>query len=216
LERKNTIWFKISGACGILTPIIAFALIFLSIGSAPEFSWVDNALSDLGVMPGVTSALFNYGLIVSGVLGFIFAISLFRVMRLFEIFSSDGKPHLLFYKGLSGALFFSLACLALIAIGIFPESVKFVHTFVSVAFFVSLIIALGRLGISFWQVKQKPWSAFTLLLGAVAAVPWLLLILVRYVSGVAIPEFISAVAGGLWAAVFGFKMLKLAARAKVS
>jgi hypothetical membrane protein len=85
-----------------------------------------------------------------------------------------------------------------------------------VAFFVLLIIALGRLGTSFWQVKQKSWSVFTLLLGVVAAIPWLLLILVRYVSGVAIPEFISAVAGGLWATVFGFKMLKMTSHAKVS
>jgi hypothetical membrane protein len=215
LEQKSSIMFKISGACGILTPIIAFTCIFLAIGSASEFSWVGNALSDLGVMSGVTSVVFNWGLIVSGALGFVFAMSLFRVMRLFEIFSSDGKPHLLFYRGLSGALFFSLTCLALIAIGVFPESVKYVHTYASVAFFVLLIIALGRLGIAFWQVKQKSWSVFTLLLGVVAAFPWLLLILVRYVSGVAIPEFISAVAGGLWAAVFGFKMLKLASHAKI-
>ena len=177
---------------------------------------MDNALSDLGVMPGVTSALFNYGLIVSGIFGFIFATSLFRFMRFFEIFSADGKPHFLFYRGLGGALFFSLACLALIAIGVFPENVKYLHTLASVAFFVLLIIALGRLGIGFWQVRQKPWAVFTLLLGVVAAVPWLLLFLVRYVSGVAIPEFISAVAGGLWAGVFGFKMLKMASRAKVS
>jgi hypothetical membrane protein len=190
--------------------------ISLSIASAPEFSWTENALSDLGVMPDATSALFNYGLIVSGILGFIFATSLFRMMRLFEILSADGKPHLLFYRGLGGALVFSLACLALIAIGVFPENVKFVHTFASVAFFVLLIIALGRLGIGFWQVRQKPWAVFTLLLGIVAAVPWLLLFLVRYVSGVAIPELISAVAGGVWTAVFGYKMLKMASRAKVS
>jgi hypothetical membrane protein len=209
-------WLRISGVCGVLTPVVAFMFIFLSINSASEFSWVENALSDLGVMPGATSALFNYGLIVSGILGFIFATSLFRVMRVFEIFSSDGKPHLLFYRGLGGALFFSLACLALIAIGVFPENVKFVHTFASVAFFVMLIIALGRLGIGFWQVRQKPWAVFTLLLGVVAAVPWLLLFLVRYVSGVAIPEFISAVAGGLWAGVFGFKMLKMASQPKTA
>lgn len=216
LKTRNVIWLRISGVCGVLTPIIAFTCIFLSIGSAPEFSWVDNALSDLGVMPGVTAAIFNYGLIASGILGFIFATSLFSVMRFFEIFSADGKPHLSFYRGLGGALFFSLACLALIAIGVFPENVRYLHTLASVAFFVLLIIALGRLGIGFWQVRQKTWAVFTLLLGVVAAVPWLLLFLVRYVSGVAIPEFISAVAGGLWAAVFGFKMLKMASRAKVS
>jgi len=214
--RRVILRFRISGVCGILTPVVAFTCIFLAVASAPEFSWVDNALSDLGVMPGVTAAVFNYGLIVSGILGFIFTTSLFRVMRVFEILSAEGKPHLLFYRGFVGALFFSSACLALVAIGVFPENVRHLHFFASVAFFVLLICALGSLGIGFWQVKQKQLAAFTLLLGVVAAAPWLLLFVVRYVSGVAIPELIAAIAGGLWAAVFGFKMLKMASRTKVS
>jgi hypothetical membrane protein len=81
LERKSIVRYRISGVCGVLTSVVAFVFISLSIASAPEFSWMENALSDLGVMPGATSALFNYGLIVSGILGFIFATSLFRVMR---------------------------------------------------------------------------------------------------------------------------------------
>jgi hypothetical membrane protein len=214
--RRGVLRFRISGVCGVLTPIVAFTCIFLAVASAPEFSWVDNALSDLGVMSGVTAAVFNYGLITSGILGFIFATNLFRVMRVFEILSADGKPHLLFYRGLVGALFFSLACLALVAIGVFPENVRYLHYFASVAFFVLLIGALGSLGIGFWQVRQKSWAVFTLLLGVVAAAPWLLLFVVRYVSGVAIPELIAAVAGGLWAGVFGFKMLKMASQIKVS
>lgn len=129
--------------------------------------------------------------------------------------SADGKPHHLGYKGLGGALLFSLACLALIAIGVFPESVRYAHFLASVAFFVLLLGALLRFGIGFWQVKQKPLAAFTLLLGVLGAVPWTLQFVVRYVSGVAIPELISAIAGGVWAAVFGYKMLKMASQKKV-
>jgi hypothetical membrane protein len=211
LEQKRIIlWFRISGVCGILTPIIAFVCISLAIYLAPEFSWTENALSDLGVMSGATAPLFNYGLIVSGILGFIFSTSLFRMMRFFEVLSADGKPHLLIYRGLGGALLFSLACLALIAIGVFPESVRYAHFLASVAFFVLMLGALLRFGIGFLQVKQKPLAAFTLLLGVIGAVPWLLLFVVPYVSGVAIPELIAAVAGSVWAAVFGSKMLKTA------
>jgi hypothetical membrane protein len=112
--------------------------------------------------------------------------------------------------------FFSLACLALIAIGVFPENVSYVHTMASVAFFVALILALLRLGIAFLQVRRKSWAAFTLLLGVVALVPWVLLFFVRYVSGVAVPEFISAVAGGVWAVVFGYEMLRMASQPKVA
>ena len=216
LKSNSNKWLKISGICGILTPTVAFSCIFAAIYSAPQFSWVQNALSDLGVMPGVTAALFNYGLILSGVLGFIFSISLHKMMRFFEVVSADGKPRFLFYRGSVGALFFSLACLALVAIGVFPENVRYLHFFASVAFFVLLIAALGSLGIGFWQVKQKRWAAFTLILGVAAAAPWLLLPVVRYVSGVAIPEFIAAVAGGVWAAVFGFKMLRLFSHTKFS
>ena len=68
MERKSIVRYRISGVCGVLTPVVTFVFISLSIASAPEFSWMENALSDLGVMPGATSALFNYGLIVSGIL----------------------------------------------------------------------------------------------------------------------------------------------------
>jgi hypothetical membrane protein len=176
---------------------------------------MENALSDLGVMSGVTSALFNYGLVVGGILGFVFATNLFGVMRFFDVLSADGKPHMLFYRGERGALFFSLACLALVAIGVFPENIRYVHGLASVAFFVSLFLALILLGIAFLQVRQKPWAVFTLLLGLVAVVPWLLLFVVRYVSGVAVPELISAVAGGLWTLVLGYTMLRMASRLKM-
>jgi hypothetical membrane protein len=202
LEKKGVIRFRISGACGMLTPVIAFMFISLSIDSSPEFSWMENALSDLGVMPSVTSVLFNYGLIISGILGFIFATSLFGVLR-------ESM------RGLGGALFFALACLALIAIGVFPENVRFVHYFASVAFFVLLIGSLGRMGVAFWLMRQKRLAVFTLLLAVVAAAPWLLLFLVRYVSGLATPELVSAIAGGVWTAVFGYKMLKMASQSKV-
>ena len=216
LKTRTVIWLKASGVCGILAPVVVFTCIFLSINSAPEFNWVENALSDLGVMPDFTAAVFNYGLIVSGIFGFIFATSLFRVMRFFKVFSADGKPCFLGNSGLGGALLFSLACLALVAIGVFPENVRYLHFFASVAFFVLLIGSLLRLGIGFWQVRQKPLAVFTLLLGVIAAAPWLLLFFVRYVSGVAIPEFIAAVAGGLWALVFGYKMLMMASQPKTA
>ena len=216
LNMRNAMWLRVSGVCGVLTPIVAFTCIFLSVASAATFSWVDNALSDLGVMTGVSASVFNYGLITSGISGFIFATSLFRVMHSFEIFSANGKPRFLCNRGWVGALLFSLACLALVAIGVFPENVQYLHFIASVAFFLLLSSALLRMGISFWQVRQKPLAWFTLLLGIVAAVPWLLLFSVRYVSGVAVPELIAAIAGGLWAGIFGFKMLKMASQTKVS
>ncbi|MCX8153553.1 MAG: DUF998 domain-containing protein [Candidatus Bathyarchaeota archaeon] len=215
-KSRSVTWLKIAGACGIITPITAFACIFLAIYSAPEFSWVNNALSDLSVMPGVTAAIFNYGLITSGILGATFATGLSNALRLLETVSAKGELRHSSNRGRVGALLFLSACIALTAIGVFPEDVRPMHFIASVAFFVLLICALLGLSSALWQFRQKTWAAFTLLLDAAAAAPWLLLFAIRYVSGVAIPEFVAAVAGGVWAAVFGFKMLQLTSHEKTS
>jgi hypothetical membrane protein len=55
---------------------------------------------------------------------------------------------------------------------------------------------------------QVRMAAFTLLVAVVAAAPWVLLFSVRYVSGVAIPEFVSGLAGSMWVVVLAGKMLK--------
>ena len=128
MKTRNVRWLRISGFCGVLTPVVAFTCISLSIASAPEFSWVDNALSDLGVMHGFTAAVFNYGLIVSGILCSIFATNLVRLLR-FDVFSHDARLLYPDNRGLGGVLIFSLACLALVAIGVFPENVKYLHFF---------------------------------------------------------------------------------------
>ena len=81
MNLKNVNWLKISGVCGILTPLVAFTFISLAIASSPQFSWTDNALSDLGVVEGVTAVLFNSGLIIGGILAIIFASGLFIFLR---------------------------------------------------------------------------------------------------------------------------------------
>jgi hypothetical membrane protein len=74
-------WLKISGISGIIAPLIAFTLILLAIAYSPNFSWAENALSDLGVQEGVTAVLFNNGLIITGVLGILFATGLFKFLQ---------------------------------------------------------------------------------------------------------------------------------------
>ena len=203
LKSKNVMWLRIAGTCGIVAPILAFTFICLAVASYPQFSWVDNALSDLGVVPGVTAALFNYGLIISGMLFFIFSTGMFLFLG--EKFVSR-----------TGAFVFALACLALVAIGVFPENVKPTHYLVSVAFFVLLPISMLVIAGAFWLMGQVRMAVFTLLVAVVAAAPWVLLFSVRYVSGVAVPETVSGLAGAVWAVVLGYKMMREASRAKVS
>jgi hypothetical membrane protein len=198
-EFKNVMRFRMLGTCGFLAPVLAFAFILLAVASHPQFSWLDDALSDLGVVSGVTAVLFNSGLIVSGVLCFIFAAGLFVFL---------GERAL----GRTGAFVLVLASLALVAIGVFPESVRSVHYFVSVAFFVLLPVSMLFIVGAFWLMGQVRMAVFTFLVAVVAAAPWVLLFSVRYVSGVAIPEFVSGLAGAVWAVVLSGKMLRQTSR----
>ncbi len=78
-ERAS--WLKVAGAAGGLTPVSAFLFIGLAIASYSQFSWVLNALSDLGVVSGLTATFFNFGLLLSGLLALIFSIGLFILFR---------------------------------------------------------------------------------------------------------------------------------------
>ena len=104
MNLKNVAWLKISGVSGVLAPLVAFTFISLAITSHPQFSWTGNALSDLGVVEGVTAVLFNSGLIIGGILAIIFASGLFIFLRNRVL-------------GRIGAFIFTLAALALVAIG---------------------------------------------------------------------------------------------------
>ena len=194
MVSRKTAWLKTSGICGILTPIIAFTCILLAISYSPSFSWTQNALSDLGIQSGITAPLFNYGLISGGITALIFASGLFSFL---------GDKLL----GKIGATVFTLTTVALIAIGVFPENVKPMHFYVSVAFFMLFPIAMLLIGAVFMLANRKQLGWFTFVAAVIAAVPWVLQFTVPYVEGVAIPETISAVSASMWAIVLGYKMI---------
>lgn len=194
-DPRNFVYQRIGAASGIVAPIVAFVCILIAIASYPIFSWTNNALSDLGVVSGVTSSLFNFGLLASGVLAFNFAI--------FGLFTYFGKR----WVGKIGSIIFAAATLALIAISVFNENFSPTHYLVSVAFFTLAPIALFILTFGFWLNHQRGIAAFTVAVGVAAALPWILLFTFNYVPNVAIPEFLSALALSVWAVFLGKKML---------
>jgi len=191
------IWMKISGISGIIAPIIAFTSILLAIVYSPSFSWKENALSDLGVQEGVTAVLFNTGLIISGILAILFATGLFTFLQ----------GNLL---GRIGALVLVLDAFALVAIGVFPENVKPVHFYASVAFFTLFPISLLFLGTAFLRTSKMKSGLFTFIVAIVAAIVWI----IPFGRGVAIPETLSALLASTWAIILGFKMLQLQCKSK--
>ena len=195
IPLKYRTMLKIAGLYGILIPITAFTFIFTAIAMYPPFNWANNALSDLGVVAGLTSGLFNSGLIITGVWALIFAVGLL----------------IKFYKnivGQVGAFVFSLACLALILIGIFNESYAPTHYLVSVAFFVLLPISLFIVTGAFVLAHKTRMAVFTIVIAFAAALPWILYFSLYYAPNVAIPEFASGLAGTVWTVVLGYQMIK--------
>lgn len=202
-QRKKNL--QMSGAgCGIVAPVFAFTCILIAIATYPSFSWTNNALSDLGVVSGVTGPVFNFGLYVSGLLVLGFAV--------FGLYNYLGER----WVGKAGSLVFAAAGLALMGIGFAPENRVPYHYLFSVAFFVLLPIALLIITAVFALERRVRMAWFTLAVAVVAALVWILYFAFHYVPGVAIPEAVSALAGSVWAEVLGYKMVKAASQPKTA
>ena len=194
MSTRKMVWSKTAGVLGIISPIVAFTCILLAINYYPQFSWTENALSDLGVQEGATAVLFNSGLIVSGVLALVFATGLFLFLN----------------KTLTkiGASIFFLTAAALIAIGVFPENAEPMHYYASVTFFLLAPISLLVFTAHFLLMRKVRMGLFTFLVATISAAIWILYFAIQFVSGVAIPETVSALAASTWVIVLGCKMAK--------
>jgi hypothetical membrane protein len=183
-----------SGIAGFASTIFVFTCILISVASWNQFSWVNNALSDLGVQSGITAIIFNSGLIIGGLFFIIFATGLYNLAG-----TRVGKV---------GATVFVLACIMLMAIGFFNENFKPTHYIVSVGFFVLMPISLFILTADFWLQGRRKLGIFTLAIALLAASVWVLEFVFHYVSGVAIPEFVSSLAGAVWVSVMSYLMIE--------
>jgi hypothetical membrane protein len=187
---------KVGVASGFVAPVWAFLFISLAILSYPSFSWTNNALSDLGVVPGLTSWLFTLGLCGGGVLAFIFVV--------LGLYNYVGKG----VVGKVGAGFFAASTLMLVCIGIFNESFRPTHYLFSVAFFVLAPLAFFILTAGFYLKRHHGLAAFTILIALIAAIPWILQLTIPYVANVAVPETISGAAVSIWVILLSIKMLQ--------
>ena len=181
---------SIAGVCGITSQVIGLTTLLAAISSSPWFSWTENYLSVLGVK-GSTTMLFNSGLILTGVFGLIFAISL-------------GKSLLSARLGQLGMVSLILGSIAISAMGIFPRTTGLPHDCASLAFFIFVTLALFFIGVRAIIVSEMMWGALSLTAVFVIIVfqlvpwPW---------SGGAIPQLLSCLPWSLWTIVFGVRLL---------
>ncbi len=206
-DRRQSWWLTTGGVSGIAVPVLCFTLIILSILSYPQFSLTNNALSDLGVVPGITATFFNFGLYAGGLMSLWFTIGLYKFLNRNAV-------------GKAGALVFVVASLGLEGIGIAPEGTNAFnfpwHYFFSVLFFTAVPIALLVIMAYFLTAKEKREAAFTLLIAIIAAAPWATYFAVQYVPNVAIPELISALAASAWSVKTGWEMYHAASKLEIA
>jgi hypothetical membrane protein len=180
---------RVAGLCGMLIPVVIFACLGIALLSSPWFSWTQHALSDLGISQN-TAALFNYGMIIGGILSLIFSLGLIKVL-----------------SRKTGAYILCASSVALIGIGVFPETLFILHFITSASFFVLLTVALLMLGLT---IKQNSFERHVGVLALVFACVAIgsSFFLLKF-EGIAISEALSCFPAFVWCLVVGFKMIRV-------
>lgn len=145
----------------------AMMLLFLSVAAAlslsPWFDFSQDALSDLGVSGGLAEAVFNYGLIVSGMVLFGYSALSLRM-----------QARKVSYAMCSAGIFLSL-------VGAVSLRYYEAHFAVSAGLFLSLILA----SVLYFREKGERIA----LLGIIGCFSWVLYVL--DITGAAVPEIVT-------------------------
>lgn len=157
--NKNAIY-------GILAIIVLYSSIFISISISPWFKWVENALSDLGNLNHSSAPIFNFGLLISGLLIIFYSIKAL-------VYHAPKTSYFLIFNGI---------CLQLVAL--FCENYGIIHFYVSILLFSSLLFS----SIAYF-IEEKCYLSLIVLL----EIPiWILHFQGFLFKGVAIPEILSS------------------------
>lgn len=188
VDRRQSGITRIAGICGVLIPIVIFTSLGVSIASSPWFTWTSHALSDLGIQDN-TAALFNYGMILGGFLGLVFSFGLMKVLS-----------HKI------GASILALSSLALIGIGVFPETIFTLHFLTSASFFILLAIGLLVIGLTSRKNSfERPYGLLALVFVFIAITS---LVFLFHFDGIAITEALSCFPAFVWCSIVGMKMTR--------
>jgi hypothetical membrane protein len=204
MNSKQPLLVKIGGLCGVLGPVVVFTCIALAISYSPWFTWTGNWISDLGGMAGETpvwaargiaSIIFNTGLIIAGAMGVMFA----NAMRKTSMFKSR--------LGHLGTLLLVFTMATLCAIGVFPEPIGFLHTFVSSVFFILITLSLLFIGTAMRTASEQPVWWFVTFLGGITLCSLPFLLIPRPWGGHAIAEMVPIGSLTVFALVLGSGLL---------
>lgn len=170
---------------GVVAAVIAYPFILTSIALSPWFNLYDDALSDLGntATNGSVGYVFNAGMILAGILTFVFVALLVR---------AKAAPRVMV---LLWAVPLMLASIDLALIGVFSENTGSIHGVVSVIFFVMAVVSMLTFSYTSWPLGSPSIGAVALVFGILSALIWL----IRWPwTGVAIQESVTSGMTAIW------------------
>lgn len=145
---------------GLAAMVLAWVVIIVSISLNPWFNLFHNALSDLGNPRANYYWVFNYGLVATAVLMFVFSVYL--------LLASENKVEAM------GSSFVAVAAIFLALIGVFHEG-TYPHTFVSEWFFAQMDLAVVTWSIGLIVGRRLNYGIPLLALGLLSPLPALLI-----------------------------------------
>ena len=191
MDIDDIISDEIGGICGIAAPVTAYVIIFISILVHPGFSWANNDLSFLGAVDTSYNNIFNFGLMISSILGLIFTLAVVQF--------ADSN---LGYVGIGG---FGAGLVCLLLLGIFPSGTP-PHYALSILFFSLTLVGLIIFSIDQFLEMEYLWSVFILSSIVLSGILAGILYLTNLISGLAIIEFIGTIPIIQFSIVFGTRL----------
>jgi hypothetical membrane protein len=149
---------RLMGWFGVLAPILATVMIYLSVGSTPGWSLTEETLSQLG-SGGFGAVLFNNGLVMSGALMLVFGAGLYE----FSAGDTVGRIGTGLYLLSSGLM-----------IGLSLATIEFqpIHDYAATALFVALPLSAAVTSAYSWRIGLKPYALVGFAAAAVSVGVW--------------------------------------------
>lgn len=174
---------RVAAAFGVLSILVSLGAIGVAVLLSARFSLATSALSDLGRAGWTTTAVFNGGLLVAGLLALPFGVVLARNART------------LLYA--AGSVAFSLSAVSLALVGVFalpaPE-----HGLVAIGFFLAFTVAFVLYGAGDVRSGARRRGLATLGLALVHVLGWVVWVGAGTPGGLAIPELVGSACLSAW------------------
>jgi hypothetical membrane protein len=149
---------RLMGWFGVLAPVLATVMIYLSIGSTPGWSLTEDTLSHLGAV-GFGAVLFNNGLVMSGALMLVFGAGLYE-------FSAGDTV------GRIGTALYLLSSVLVIGLSLATIKVQPIHNLAATALFVALPLSAAVTSVYAWRMGLKPYAAMGFAAAVVSVGVW--------------------------------------------